>query len=99
MEFVYGGASAPEEIRVRAYRTDVPRISIWPRDRADLRRKRASTAGRTGLRRSGSLPSRRARIVADLWPPGRYLFIVSVREDDETAEGEARCDFYDVAVE
>ena len=24
MEFVYGGASAPEEIRVRAYRTDVP---------------------------------------------------------------------------
>lgn len=100
MEFVYGGASAPEEIWVRAYRTDVPPNFDLAEEQGGPPVKEGVHCEPDGVREERlavEQTGERAGITAEL-PPGKYQFIVSVRVDDETAEGEAHYDF-DVAVE
>ena len=100
MEFVYGGGSAPEEIGARAYRTDVPPTSGPAEEQGGPPVKPGEHLGPLEFEEERLTPvqqDKRAFISADL-PPGRYMLIVSVRVNDETAEGEAHYDF-EVAVE
>lgn len=100
MEFAYGGASAPEEVRARAYRTDMPpdlelaeQQGGPPAEKGVLFGPLGYEEQRLAVRQEG----KRAGIPADL-PPGYYVVIVSVSVDDETAVGEAFYAF-DVRVE
>lgn len=100
MEFAYGGASAPKEIRARAYRTDVPPNFELAEEKAKLPAEKGAHIGPPEHEEqplAAEQTGERAEIVADL-PPGKYLVIVDVRVDNETAEGEAYYDF-DVRVE
>lgn len=100
VEFVYGGASAPEGIRARAYRTDVPPNFNLADEQGGPPAKEGVHLGPLGFeerRLAVEQTGERARIPTRL-PPGEYQFIVSVRVDDETVEGEAHYDF-DLAVE
>lgn len=100
MEFVCGGPSAPGEIRVRAYRTDIPPNFDLAKEQSGPPANEGVHLGPLGFeeqRLAAEQTGERAGIAAEL-PPGEYQFFVSVRVDDETAEGEAHYDF-DVAVE
>ena len=100
MEFAYEGASAPEEIQARAYRTDVAPNFGLAEEPGGSSAGEGAHLGPTEFEEERLQPAQvgeRAGIIADL-PPGRYMLIVSVRVDDETAEGEAHYDF-EVAVE
>jgi hypothetical protein len=96
MQFVYGGASAPKEIRARAYRTDVPPDFELAEEKAKLPMEKGSHVGPPEHEEQpivAEQAGKRAEVIAGL-PPGKYLIIVDVRVDDEAAEGEAYYDFF-----